>query len=158
MPAVKWIGLLLLLACGVGTGVTLLRFERRRYLQAEGFLALLRTVRLDIDCFSMPVDRILRQCDPRLLVACGVTQPAADMRALLDRARLYLPEEFCRLLWDFAAQLGTGYRADQLRCCDYYLARLEPFCDQMRAELPKREKMAFLLPSAVAAVLALMLL
>lgn len=158
MPVVKWMGLLLLLLCGVLTGVILLRFERRRYLQAEGFLALLRTVRLDIDCFSMPVERILRQCDPKLLADCGATDAAEDMATLLRQARLYLPEEFCRLLWDFSAQLGGGYREEQLRCCDYYLARLTPFCDKMRSELPKREKMALLLPTAVAAVLALMLL
>ena len=158
MPLIKWMGLLLLFSCGAATGVTLMRYERRRYLQAEGFLALLRTVRLDIDCFSMPVDRILRQCDPGLLMACGVQHPTADMASLLRQARLYLPEEFCRLLWDFSAQLGTGYRDDQLRCCDYYLTRLIPFCDRMRAELPKREKMALFLPAAVAALLVLMLL
>ena len=144
--------------CGVSAGVTLLRYERRRYLQAEGFLTLLRTVRLDIDCFSMPVDRILRQCEPGLLAACGVARPAPDMETLLREARLCLPAEYSRLLWDFAARLGGSYREDQLRCCDYYLARLTPLCDRMRAELPKREKTALLLPAAVAALLALMLL
>lgn len=158
MPFVKWMGLLLLLLCGMGTGWTLLRYERRRYLQAEGYLTLLRTVRLDIECFSMPVDRILGQCDPKLLADCGVARPAADMDTLLHEARLCLPAEFCRLLWDFSARLGGSYREEQLRCCDYYLARLTPFCDKMRAELPKREKTAFFLPVAVAAVLALMLL
>ena len=158
MPALKWMGLILLLLCGAGLGATLLRYERRRYLQAEGYLTLLRTVRLDIDCFSMPVDRILRQCEPRLLADCGVTRPASDMAALLGEARLCLPAEFCRLLRDFAARLGDSYREEQLRCCDYYLARLTPLCDKMRAELPKREKMALLLPVAVAALLALMLL
>lgn len=144
--------------CGAGVGVTGLRYERRRYLQAEGFLTLLRTVRLDIDCFSMPVDRILRQCEPKLLSDCGAPGPAPDMETLLRGARLCLPAEFCRLLWDFAARLGGSYREEQLRCCDYYLARLTPLCDRMRAELPKREKTALLLPVAMAALLALMLL
>ena len=158
MPVVKWMGLCLLLLCGVAGGVMLVRYERRRYAQAEGFLTLLRTVRLDIDCFSMPVERILKQCDPHLLADCGVTRPPEDFAVLLREANLCLPREICRLLWDFSAQLGSSYREEQLRCCDYYLARLAPFCDKLRAELPKREKTAFLLPVAVAAVLLLMLL
>ncbi|MBQ8342206.1 MAG: stage III sporulation protein AB [Clostridia bacterium] len=154
----EWIGCLLILWVGAAVGVLLVRFERRRCRQAEGFVALVRYIRLQIDCFSMPVGRILRGCDGKLLIDCGVESDClTDFCGLLQKTRLYLPEEMCRLLWDFGRRLGESYRADQLRNCDYFLERLTPCCDRLRTELPKRERMMLLLPMAFAAMLVLLL-
>ncbi len=159
MHGFKIVGIAFLLASGVLAGLTLAAFERRKCRQAEGFVALLRHIRLQIECFSLPVGKILEGCDGQTLMDCGVeiAEPE-DFSALLAGTRLYLPEELCRMLCDFGAQLGGCYRAEQLRCCDYYLERLVPICDRLRSELPKRERMALILPMAVAAILILMLL
>ena len=155
----KVIGIVLILCCGVLGGLAFAAFERRRYRQAEGFVALLRHIRLQIDCFSLPVERILAVCDRRVLTDCGIEGVSLpDFKAVLGSTRLYLPEEMCRLLADFGAQLGSSYREEQLRCCDYFLERLVPCCDSLRTELPKRERMALILPMAIAAMLVLMLL
>lgn len=159
MHGFKILGVALLLGVGVLSGLAFAAFERRRCRQAEGFVALLRYIRLQIECFSMPVCKILESCDGQILVDCGVEAEAlTDFSALLTGTRLYLPEEFCRLLSDFGAQLGGCYRAEQLRCCDYYLERLTPLCDRLRGDLARRERMVLLLPMAVAAILVLMLL
>ncbi|MBQ3483369.1 MAG: hypothetical protein IJA78_04250 [Clostridia bacterium] len=154
----KWIGIALVLCCGIGASVAFVAFERRRFAQACGFLALLRYIRLQIDCFSLPIGKILGSCDRAVLADCGAPVHAPDFPTLLDGTRLYLPEEICRLLTDLAAQLGGSYREEQLRCCDYYMARLAPFCDRLREELPRRTRMAALLPLAFAAILVLLLL
>ena len=159
MHGFKICGILLLLICGILSGVLFAAFERRKCRQAQGFVALLRYVRLQVECFSQPVAKILAHCDGQILTDCGTESVAlADFSALLADTRLYLPEEFCRLLHDFGRQLGGSYRAEQLRCCDYYLERIVPLCDRMRGELPKRERMALILPMAMAALLVLMLL
>ena len=98
----KWIGLALLFASGLAVGYLLSAFESRRYRQAEGFLALLRHVRLQIDCFSLPVSRILAGLDERIRRLCGAPQGAVDFPALLSETKLLLPEEACALLYDFS--------------------------------------------------------
>ena len=159
MHCFKIVGIVLILCCGVLGGLSFAMFERRRYRQAEGFLSLLRHIRLQIDCFSMPVAQILAACDARILADCGTEATAlSDFNALLQGTRLYVPEEMCRLLFDFGTQLGSSYREEQLRCCDYFLERLIPCCDRLRAELPKRERMALILPVAISAMLVLLLL
>lgn len=154
----KWLGVGVILCCGIFSGLFFAAFERRRLEQAEGFLSLLRLIRLQIDCFSMPVSRILSQCDKSVLAACGAAAPQSDFKALVRDTKLYLSEEMCRLLTDFAGRLGGSYREEQLRCCEYYLARLAPYCDTLRAELPKRERMALFLPPALSVALILLLL
>lgn len=154
----KWLGIGLVFLCGVFAGIFFAAFERRRVAQAEGFLALLREIRLQIDCFSMPVGRILASCDREVLVACGVTAVPADLTCMLASTRLYLSEDICRLLREFAARLGGSYREEELRCCEYYLARLAPYCDALRADLARRERMALLLPPALSVAIILLLL
>ena len=158
MPFFKWLGAVSIFACGIFVGGCLSAFHRRRLAQAEGFLALLRLIRLQIDCFSMPVSRILAECDREILVACGTEAVPGDFKALLQSVHLYLPEEMCRLLEDFSARLGGSYREEELRCCDYYLARLTPSCDALRTELGSRERVALFLPPALSVALILLLI
>ena len=158
MHCFKWCGVVLLLACGVAVGVTAAAYERRRYRQAEGFLALLRHVRGQIECFSTPLRGIFANCDDGIWADCGAVQVPRDLAALLRDVQLLVPQEICRLLHSLAERLGTGYREEQLRCCDYFLERLIPLCDKMRAELPKRERIALFLPMAAAAIAVLTLM
>ena len=154
----KWMGLILIFLCGVGAGYFLCLFERRRCRQAEGFLSLLRHIRMQIDCFSLPVCKILSTLDAQLRIDCCVPERASDFAALLESTRLLLPEEACTLLQDFSRDLGKNYREEQLRCCDYYLSRLSPLCEKLRTELPRRLRLAWLLPTALCAALILMLI
>ena len=153
----KWLGVGTILFCGVLAGVCFAAFERKKLAQAEGFLSLLRFIRVQIECFSMPVTQILSECDRGVLLACGTERVPADLTGLLGDVRLYLPEEMCGLLAELSARLGAGYREEQLRCMDYYIARLSPYCDALRADLLKRERMALLLPLTLCAALILLL-
>lgn len=158
MPVFKWGGFALIICCGIFAGRSIVLFERRKYMQIEGFVALLQYVRLQIECFSLPVPKILAQCDEKILTACGVEGTPHDFEALLSKTTLYLSEEYCRLLYEFATRLGSGYREEQLRCCEYYLTRLQTYLDSTRTELVKRERMAYFLPPALALALGLLLL
>lgn len=160
MPFFKWLGVFLILLTGALLAGLLVSFERRRVRQAEGLLSLVQFLRWQIDCFSKPLPHILAECDGRVLSDCGWQRgaPPRSLLALLDGVTLYLAEDLCRLLYDFAAGLGGSYRAEQLRACDYYLARLSPACDALRRDLPRRERVALVLPPAMALVLILLLL
>lgn len=158
MHLFEWLGLFLLFSCGVATGYVLALFEQRRASQAEGFLSLLRHVRMQIDCFCLPVSKILARLDRGLLTDCGAPEGARDFPALLLQTKLWLPDEACTLLADFSKDLGTSYREEQLRCCDYYIARLNPICEKLRAELPRRIRLAWLLPIALCTALILLLI
>ena len=152
----KWAGLCLVACCGIFAGRVLAAYEEQKCRQAEGFLSLLRHIRMQIDCFSLPVGRILAALDDRIREDCGCPAGAADMAALLDGTRLLLPEEGCKLLLSFSRDLGNSYREEQLRCCDYYIERLAPLCAELRTGLSKRMRLARVLPAAVSAALILM--
>lgn len=157
MLSVKLLGMLLLALGGVLAAIWLVRFERMKCRQAEGFLNLLRNIRLQIDCFGTPVGQILSSIDATLGKDIGITQKAQSFSELLKNTPLLLPKDFCRLLEEFALSLGTGYREEELRYCDYYIARLDPMCARMCEELEKRTRLALILPLALTGALILML-
>ena len=153
----KGLGIVLLFACGGLAGVFLAQFERRRCLQAEGFVDLIRNVRLQIECFGTPISKILATLDDKLYTSLGAPRDCRDLDALLAGTLLLVEREYAGLLRDFAAALGTGYREEELRYCDYYLTRLTPLAQKARAELEKRMRLAFVLPLALSAALILLL-
>ena len=153
----KSFGLVLVLACGGLAGFFLAKFERAKCMQAEGFIDLIRNVRLQIDCFGTPIEKILGSLDDKLYAALGAPRTCADLGELLNSTSLLVDREYAGLLWDFAAALGTGYREEELRYCDYYLTRLAPLAQRIREELEKRLRLALILPLALAATLVLLL-
>ena len=81
----KWIGGFLLLFCSVCVGLSQIGVERARLARAKGYLALLRHIRRQIECYSLPVGDILARAEPRLLAACGWQGGAPpDFSALLS--------------------------------------------------------------------------
>ena len=142
----KWMGGFLLVFCGFLLGWMNVCYRRRQRRQAEGFLTILYRLRLQIDCFSTPIATVLEGLEDTLLSDCAVGARQADFSALLANAELCLSPDACRLLYEFGERLGGGRREEQLRCCDYYIARLTPYCDELRKDLARREKTAFLLP------------
>ena len=158
MHFVKGVGVLLITSCCLLLGVWLCAYERARYRQAEGFLSLLQYIRLQIDCFSLPLPQILRSADSKLLGDCRLPHGGDDLTVLLQECNLLLPADFCRTLYDFAAALGGAYREEQLRSCEYYIARITPLCKEMRRELPRRLGLWRLLPISLSAALVLLLI
>ncbi len=158
MHWVKWCGILLVLGCGVVGGWQLSAFERARAQQAAGFLSLLRHIRVQIACYGTPCEQILARADSSLRHACRFPLQKGGLAMLLASTPLLVPREIATLLLQFAAELGSSYREEQLRCCDYYLTQLTPLCERVRTELPRRIRMAWLLPIALGASLLLMLI
>ena len=154
----KGVGVLLLALFSLLGGVWLCAYERARYKQAEGFLSLLQYIRLQVECFALPLPQILENADSKLRKDCRLPRGAKDLTSLLRGCTLLLPEDFCQTLYDFSAALGTAYREEQLRSCEYYIARLTPLCKEMRRELPRRCALWRLLPVSIAAALVLMLI
>ena len=158
MTIFKVLGAVLLLLVGAGVGWSLVLFERRRYRQLAGFVALLRLMRMRIDCFTAPLCDIFASLDGEVRDACGVTGAPNDFKELLRQTRLYVPREARGLFFEMAALLGGGDKSEQVRCCEYYIGALLPMLDRARGELPKRERVALLFPLFCAAVLVLLLL
>ena len=135
---VKLIGCLLVLASGGGFALTAVRYEKKKLDVLDAWLDLLFYIRSQIDCFLTPLAEILRNADKGLLQGCLGSGNESDVSALLKASSAYLGEDARRLLEAFAREIGSNYREEQVKRCDYYISALREVREKQRAELPAR--------------------
>ncbi len=132
--------------------------EREKERQAAALLRLLRFFRTQIDCYCVPVGEIFRRCDESILNDCGCTGLPSDFDSFLSSLSPPPEGEVFELLRSFSSRLGTGYREEEVKNCDYHIARLSGLCDELsKSSQAARRKNTVLLMSA-AALLAIFLL
>lgn len=157
--AYRLIGVILVIGSGIGYAYWLNRGMSACLVQIEGFLGLLRQIRVKVECFSLPIASILASADSELLRRCGYERgvPPANLGELVAYCRIR-DGEAERLLVGFAAEFGRGYREEQLRECDYYFSLLEQRRQALSLALPlkKRRNSALCISGALAAVILLL--
>lgn len=125
----------------------------------EGCIALVRYIRVQIDCYAMPLEEIFKRCDENILVQCGYTddEMPGDLPHFFNRLRLS-NKELCRIVFDFSVDFGKHYREEQLKRCDACIAELEALRDSVRQTVANRKKLnTTLCLSGVAALIILLI-
>lgn len=153
----KLLGVLLLTGSGIGGAAFLCRRATVQLSQVEGLLSLIRTIRLQVECFAMPLSAILARCDERLLRQCGYrgSVPPTDFPTLLGGCQIADPSA-AEIFGSFGEEFGRGYREEQAKGCEYALALLEERRVALSERLPVQKKLYSTL--CVSGALALMIL
>ncbi|MBE6577519.1 MAG: hypothetical protein E7653_05220 [Ruminococcaceae bacterium] len=158
MSALKVVGVLIVAISGIVASYTLNAAARRSLEQTEGFIALIRRLRSDIECFAMPLPSALARCPAEVYVKCGyVAQDAPRSVLSFVEACAVSDAESCKAMRAFARSIGRGYREEQLAICDYYTDMLEERRQRLYEQLPNKTKRnsAMCLCGALAVVILL---
>ncbi len=159
MWLLKLTGAVLLTCSGIAASHVMNRKESEALRQNEGMMALLRTVRGQIECFARPIPEILSACERKELDACGYfgEDVPKDLLGVIGQCRRY-DEESVEIVSRFAEEFGRGYREDEVRACDYTLSLLDQRREVLAKELPAKKKRNTVLSVCAALALALLLL
>ncbi len=136
------IGAVMLVLSGVAGAYYMNRAASAALAQVEAHVSFLRYVRLQVECFALPISEILRKCDRELLLGCGyrrdlVPKNLADFLAGIEH---WDPE--CEgIMRSFSVEFGKGYRDEQVRSCEYHAELLEARREALSARLPERKKL-----------------
>ena len=148
----KCLGAFFLLLAGGYLSVFFNRMERRRLQVLDAYIALIRYIKGQIDCYAMPMEEILTRADPHLLRTCmgqGRTylhdkdEPVLYLpfHEMVTESRLYLEPESERLLSAFARELGQTYRHEQVMRCEHYIQALGEERRKLSETAPIRVRM-----------------
>ena len=157
MPILKILGVFLILGTGGFTAALLVRYERRKIAVLAGWSDLIWYIRAQIDCYLMPLPEILAGADRALFEACCCTDQRPNLVSVYHASQFYLDKEARRLLCTFVREIGSGYREELLRRCDYYIASLGKIRAKRLEELPARTRIAAAVCFGVAATAAILL-
>ena len=135
-------GAIIILACGFELSRRLNKRYSERLSSAEAYLALLRYIRSQIDCYALPIGDILERADKDLLIRCGwrMEDSPRSLEELLEKSESV---DFGAnpLLREFCLDFGNNYRDEQLRRCDHYINALSDISDALARELPSKKKL-----------------
>lgn len=151
---IKVMGSLLLTAAGAIASLSLCRYHRKRLQALDGFISLIYYIKGQVDCYARPLSDILASLPCEIAVACNCPKGVSTLGELIDGVRNYLDEEGLRLCRTFAAEFGAGFREEQVRRCDHYIALL----NMRREQIERRVSAESRAGSAICVCLSLCLL
>ena len=153
----KLLGASALLISGVGFSYSLGQSASAMLSQCDAWCSMLRYIKLQVDCFAIPISQILSRCDRALLDGCGYRgeREPKDLRELIDGA-LWHDGETLVIVEGFASEFGKGYREEQLRSCEYYCAQLENRRARLASEIPSKKRLYTTLCLSSAAALVIL--
>ena len=137
-------GALTVLACGIELSRRLNRAADRELCEADKYVALLRYIRVQIDCFALPISEILKRADRELLEGCGWSDeiPPESLYLLFTRADACAKDgKIQRILLEFCEDFGKSYLEDQIRRCDDFISLLLERRAVLANELSSKKKL-----------------
>ena len=153
----KFLGALLILSVGVFAAFVSVQYEKKRLTVVDGWIDLILYIRGQIDCYLMPIGDILSGGDRALFEACMSPSNAADLPAILGASEIYLDGDARRTLESFVREIGTGYREEQLKRCDFFISSLRSQRERIAAALPLRVRLCATLCICIALATAILL-
>lgn len=109
--------------------------------QSDALAELVRYVRWQIECFSMPISSVFAHAERELLLRCGYKKniPAKDFKSFLEDIEIF-DSATERTLSELSQSFGNCYKEEQIRACDRCIAALEERRGELSDEIPKRKK------------------
>lgn len=159
----KYIGIFLIISAFFGIGSDYSSRKKRGLAECEGFLALVKHIRLKISCYLCPTDKLLSDFECDALSKCGFIPLVLSGVSMADafikcHKRLMIGKEEKRIISSLFASLGEGYLADALKELDGACAALEERTALMRESVEKSVRVSGVLSSLASLALLILLI
>lgn len=150
-------GILLLVACfGVSHYFSGLGQKRMSYVRE--LISLIKYIRDNIDCYSMPIDKILESCRGDILYNLGIEKKISDLSELYDELKKSFDGECIKILYTLARDFGKGYREHQMKICDTAVLALERHLETLEIAYPAHKRRIATLCFSIGGMLLIALL
>ena len=140
----KIVGSVSVIISALITYLEMQRYENLKLKQINSFILLIEYIENQIECFLLPIDTIIRNCDSSLLCACGIKidyKKAENLDDLIRSTDFYCDSECVELIRRFSKDFGQGYIGEQIRFCEYYRAELIKQRDSIKEKSIKEKKL-----------------
>ena len=97
----KLIGGVLIVMASVGVASYIISSEKKKIEEIDAFIALIKRIRNQIDCFSMPIEKIFTSCK-ELLSKLGVSEKITSFSELVSKCDISC-QECKKIINDFSS-------------------------------------------------------
>ena len=143
MIAYKIIGSLSIVISALIIYLEIQKYERLKIKQINAFITFIEYIKNQIECFLLPIDVIIHNCNEDLISDCcigGEYKKAHTLGDILSATTFYCGDESVETIRQFAQDFGQVYMQEQLRLCDYYKNELIKQRDRSKEKSIKEKK------------------
>lgn len=137
------------------------KYERQKINQINSFILLIEYIKNQIECFLLPIDSIIHNCDEALIRGCGINEDYKKVKTLeelISLADFYCGSECVDIIHQFSKNFGQGYIGEQLHLCDYFRNELIQQKDKLKEKGTKEKKLKLALCLSASFSLILLLI
>ena len=128
--------------------------------QLSAYIDLLLYIKQSIECYLLPIDRIIGSVDEDILIRCGLNR-AIDyngLSQLINNADYYIDGEAIEILRSFANNFGSSYGKDQIEMCSRTIDKLQMQLEKLKSKAEKENKMRLTLSVSISVSIVLLLI
>ena len=136
------------LFCYVGS----IKKDKHKIEQIDAYIMLVEYIKDNVECYLLPIDRILDSCDKDIIKGCIGSSEYISTRStseLYKVADIVLPRNISAEIERFCTRFGLSYKEEQVRMCSDLLRRLNDSKIEITNEATKSRKIKFALTITV---------
>ena len=156
----KCLGAASLIAAAWMVSSSLIRNYKTRLREMEVLYDMISYIRDNIEHLMKPLPEIFQSYSNTYLESCGFL-PAVRLKGLQqawEGQTFTVSGETSRLINEFILNIGSGYRTEELRLCEYTLGRLRKLLDHTQADTTNQLKLYKTVPMMFALSMILILI
>ena len=136
MITYKVLGACGVIACGLWFHCMRERYQNKKLGQLQAYIKLFAYVKNQIECYMLPMDKILIGCNKKILSDCGYTYPSVPrtIEEILNRSVIYMDDYIKEKIEAFAKGFGNGYLNEQIKQCEGFIGELRECYDNLKSE------------------------
>lgn len=156
----KTIGAICLLASSLFIYFEMQSFQKKRIIQLEGYLSFIEYIKNQVECYMLPIDKIISLCDKGLLEKCGVdtTIKYKSLEEIMQSTYFYIDKEAENLIIAFSKDFGTQYHTEQIKSCERYYQLLAKETEKLKEKNLKEKKIRLALCICISFSIVLLLI
>ena len=142
----KLIGGALITGCALKVYAEMQRFQKKSIKQIDSFIELIEYIKNQIECFLLPIDTIMCNCDKNLLFNCGIQKDiynCNNLKNIMSHVTFYCNDEVIDIIMKFADNFGKNYFREQIIACEYYKNELIKIREKEQEKDRKNKKLQF---------------
>jgi hypothetical protein len=139
----KILGSVILTFSAFGFYFELRKFQKKRIRQLNSFIDFIGFVQNRLECYMLPIDQILSECEPNLIIDMCANDNLSKFKTLDEVAlsiNFLCDYEVKELMICFLGTFGKSYLNEQIASCKYFTSELIKKRDAMiEADLNNRK-------------------
>lgn len=136
------------------------KFQKRKCIQLDAYINLLKYIKNQVECYMKPIDSILSSCSCELLSLCGISSlgSMSSLEQMLENTSFYIDDDAIDVLYRFSKDYGKGYLDEQIKSCEKYTKELEELRTVYYEKRRKDKKLSLAISISISLSLFLILL